>query len=74
MAFSICAQLILSPKTPLTPSIPSLAPSWKWLWKIPTIPKILSFLWLACHERLPTEDLLHNRQDDPCPLYHVFMH
>lgn len=22
--------------------------SWKWLWKVPTLPRIITFLWLAC--------------------------
>ncbi len=44
---------------------------WKWLWKISTIPMVVSFLWLACHERLPTKNMLFKRKivpDDSCPI------
>lgn len=45
--------------------------NWKWLWKISTIPMVVSFLWLACHERLPTKNMLFKRKivpDDSCPI------
>ena len=46
--------------------------SWKWLWKIPTLPRIITFLWLTCFDRLPTKFHLRSRHilhDDYCPLY-----
>ena len=55
--------------TLITPSAHS--PNWKWIWKIPTIPRISCFLWLACLEKLPTLTLLTTRKiisDDSCPL------
>uniref|UniRef100_A0A2N9G1B6 Reverse transcriptase domain-containing protein n=1 Tax=Fagus sylvatica TaxID=28930 RepID=A0A2N9G1B6_FAGSY len=44
---------------------------WKWIWKLNTIPRVISFLWLACHNRLLTKALLtqhHILQDNLCPL------
>ena len=44
---------------------------WKWLWKLNTIPRVIYFLWLACHNRLPTKLCLLRRNitaDDLCPL------
>jgi ribonuclease HI len=44
---------------------------WKWLWKINSIPRVVFFLWLACHDRLPTKSMLLKRKivpDDSCPL------
>ena len=63
----------ISLELPNTPSPHSTA-SWKWLWKVCTIPCILSFLWLASHDHLPTKALLHERhilQDNLCPLCHA---
>ena len=34
---------------------------WKWLWTIPTIPRVKTFLWLACHDRLLTKGHLFQR-------------
>ena len=45
--------------------------NWDWIWKLNTLPRISSFLWLACHERLPTKTVLFRRkitQDDNCTL------
>lgn len=35
---------------------------WNWIWKINTIPRVVFFIWLSCHGRLPTKSLLfkHN--------------
>lgn len=30
---------------------------WKWIWKIKTPAKFKTFLWLICHNRLPTNEL-----------------
>ena len=52
---------------------PTNTPSWKWLWKVPTISRVSSFLWLACHNRLSTKAHLVTRHiinDDSCPLCH----
>ena len=55
----------------LDPNHP-IPPKWKWLWKLPTLPKITTFLLLACHSCLPTKDLLLKRKilsKATCPLY-----
>lgn len=52
------------------PLLPPSNPSWKWLWKLPTLPCITTFLWLACHGSLPTKTLLLQRKiliDSTCP-------
>ena len=52
---------------------PISASSWKWLWKVPTIPRVISFLWLACHNYLSTKAHLvtrHILSDDSYPLCH----
>ena len=54
----------------LNATVTHATPSWKWLWKIPTLPRIITFLWLACHDRLPTKFHLRSRHifhDDYCP-------
>ena len=41
-------------------------------WKLPTLPRITTFLWLACHGNLPTKKLLLQRKiltDSSCPLF-----
>ena len=51
------------------PKAPSL--DWKWLWKIQIIPRVSSFLWLACLDKLPTCSLFTSCKiitDDSCPL------
>uniref|UniRef100_A0A2N9G7T7 RNase H type-1 domain-containing protein n=1 Tax=Fagus sylvatica TaxID=28930 RepID=A0A2N9G7T7_FAGSY len=51
------------------PKAPSL--DWKWLWKIQIIPRVSSFLWLACLDKLPTCSFLTSCKiitDDSCPL------
>ncbi|PKI59521.1 hypothetical protein CRG98_020049 [Punica granatum] len=35
--------------------------SWLWLWKTNTIRGIQYFMWLACHNRLPTPTLINGR-------------
>ena len=48
----------------------STLPSWSWLWKTHTIPRVWTFLWQACHDHLPTKYNLHNRHilnDNTCP-------
>jgi len=48
--------------------------NWKWVWKTPTIPRVMTFLWLACHNRLPTKNHLaskHILNDDSCSLCHL---
>ena len=35
--------------------------NWIWLWKLSTFPRITTFLWLACKDRLPTLSLLAKR-------------
>ncbi|KAF3959485.1 hypothetical protein CMV_015706 [Castanea mollissima] len=47
---------------------------WKWIWKTPTLLRISTFIWLFCHNSLPTKSLLHNRKifmDSSCPLCHT---
>ncbi|KAF3953013.1 hypothetical protein CMV_021496 [Castanea mollissima] len=47
--------------------------NWKWVWKTHTIPRGMTFLWLACHNCLPTKHhlaLKHILNDESCPLYH----
>ncbi|KAK7855642.1 putative ribonuclease h protein [Quercus suber] len=63
-----------NPKSAYTISSNSVAShatcSWKWFWKVPTLPRVITFLWLACHGRLPTKGNLHSRHilhDDLCP-------
>ena len=59
-------HLALNIETPFTSSF-----CWKWLWKINTITRVISLLWLACHYRLPTKSFLNQRHitwDDLCPL------
>ena len=34
----------------------------KWIWKVNTIPRVVFFLWLTSHDRLPTKTLLYNRK------------
>ena len=34
----------------------------KWIWKVNTIPRVVFFLWLTTHDRLPTKTLLYNRK------------
>ncbi|GLT55828.1 hypothetical protein SLA2020_289160 [Shorea laevis] len=44
---------------------------WKWIWKIHTLPKIQSFIWRLCHERLKTLDLFSRLvivDFDVCPM------
>ncbi|KAK7832492.1 putative ribonuclease h protein [Quercus suber] len=46
---------------------------WKWIWKIPTLPRIQTFIWLVSQEKLLTKILLIMRQiiqDATCPLCH----
>lgn len=40
----------------LTPTDPSITHTW--IWKLPTPPKIMYFLWLCIHHRLPTNSYL----------------
>lgn len=71
--FSTSSAYNISLELPNTPS-PHPNASWKWLSKVRTIPRILSFLWLAYHECLPTKALLHERhilQDNLYPLGHA---
>ena len=54
----------------------SAAPNgkWKWIWKLPTLPRISTFIWLSYHNSLPTKSLLHNQKiimDSSCPLCHT---
>jgi ribonuclease HI len=45
--------------------------NWKWIWKINTLPRIVYFIWLACHDKLSTKSLLKKRkiiQEDSCTL------
>ena len=44
--------------------------SWRWIWKVPTLPKIKYFIWQLCHNRIASKELLHNRNivfDNLCP-------
>ncbi|GLT35133.1 hypothetical protein SLA2020_096110 [Shorea laevis] len=34
--------------------------NWKWIWKIPTNPKICMFIWLLAHGRVKSLNYLHN--------------
>lgn len=36
------------------PSVTNTPTSYKWIWKLQIPPKISFFLWLICHDRLPT--------------------
>jgi hypothetical protein len=47
--------------------------SWQRIWKLNIIPSVTSFLWLICHDRLPTKVLLLLLRkkiliEDLCPL------
>ena len=45
--------------------------SWKWIWKLNTLPRIAYFVWLACHNKLSTKSLLMKRKiipEDSCTL------
>ena len=47
------------------------AAAWNWLWKSHTLPRVKTFLWLACHDRLHTKNQplkRHVINDDSCPL------
>uniref|UniRef100_A0A2N9FQ21 Reverse transcriptase domain-containing protein n=1 Tax=Fagus sylvatica TaxID=28930 RepID=A0A2N9FQ21_FAGSY len=66
--FSSKSAYLIAAGSPSTKQSPT---GWKWLWKINTIPRVLSFLWLSCHERLPTKVFLFRRNitpDNLCPL------
>lgn len=39
----------------------SKSEEWNWIWKAPTHPRITMFLWMACHQKIPTADQLHRR-------------
>jgi ribonuclease HI len=45
--------------------------NWKWLWKLNCLPRVICFMWLLYHGRLPIKTLLVKRKiitDDLCPL------
>lgn len=46
-------------------SIPTLDCSWKWILKTDTLPKIIIFLWVAFHDRLPHKCALFGRHICP---------
>jgi len=35
--------------------------SWSWIWKLQVPEKYKFFIWLACHDAVPTLSLLHHR-------------
>ena len=45
--------------------------NWKWIWKSPMIPKIKFFVWLLCHNKIASKELLFLRNitlDNLCPI------
>lgn len=38
--------------------------SWEWVWKSPTHPRIIMFIWMAGHQKIPTNYQLHKRGMD----------
>lgn len=49
--------------------IPPSADSWLWIWKIRAAENVKFFVWLACHQAVPTLSVLHHRgmsQDSVC--------
>ena len=47
----------------------------QWIWKIDTLPRIVSFLWLCMHNSLPVRSVLAMRgiiPDSCCPLCNNF--
>lgn len=45
--------------------------TWGWVWKLDTLPRIQSFLWLCHHRNIPVREVLANRGvqcDATCPL------
>lgn len=63
---------------------PKISSSYKWIWKLHIPPKIIHFLWLCSHERLPTKQHLHKLTITPTNLCdtcqdiesisHIFVH
>ena len=46
----------------------------KWIWKVRTLPRIQSFVWLCCHESIEVKECLNRRgmlADGQCPLCHA---
>lgn len=46
----------------------------KWIWKVRTLPRIQSFVWLCCHESIEVKECLNRRgmlADSQCPLCHA---
>ena len=46
-----CTTYLLAANLPLTHNVAA----WNWLWKSHTLPRVKTFLWLACHDRLHTK-------------------
>lgn len=56
-----------------TPTGKCLLNSYKWIWKLPVPPKISFFIWLLCHNRLPTAVYLSQvgiTNSSTCPQCH----
>lgn len=61
-SFDVRSAYLLPSSSTSTPS----PHSWKWLWRTPTIPRVRTFLWLACHDRLQSP----NQGPTPQKTYH----
>uniref|UniRef100_A0A2N9EFE1 Reverse transcriptase domain-containing protein n=1 Tax=Fagus sylvatica TaxID=28930 RepID=A0A2N9EFE1_FAGSY len=45
----------------------SASSSWKWIWKLNTLPRIAYFVWLACHDKLRTAP--ESFSSSPAPIW-----